>query len=670
MQEKFRTLDAEPEFAAALPRRAVAVTPRELFCGLFIEPESSPEYLEPAFRFLQQALSAAPAVVSLKRGSYAERFLELVARAHAEIEPLDATDFGSSWPVRVVREFAAVGLSEGVWLSPGLLRLEGEQAGERAELLRAQVLLRARGARALQSVGQLYGALLGSLGIPVQAVSRWDFEESAVCADVSYEHALLGLALAAFPERFSLEIVGFNLWAAAVGPCPLLAGLKDELAWRGAALRYFEAEERAHLKPLAIRFAELSCVEGEPAFARIVAGFSAAHASYRRWEAAMREGNVPYTPREFVLEGIRRKARFAIDHHHDVQLKGRNLAELLKGGEEAHTILLDHLAETASLVRKGAPDRSPFMTHTLSLDGPMFDAFTADEKNDLREWIASLAHAEQGPRPRRRVELAGRYVPSVEREPFLAHLAQRFGALSQDQLSAYLSAPESQPGIAVFSRGYAQQKMSALQRAFEQDPRLAGEPRPAPYAEGSLVALTKFSASAARSERTSAGQPNRRARGLLRGCADVVRSGPEELGLLLTRYLAEASDFSGAADPALARLPVWQLLCDALALNLHVFVPEILGINLALDLLEDAASGEAAKGAPATFAIHAFLGRVQESAPEQKDAQWQRIFWALRATTLLARGSVEQRAALYEALTRAAGDDGTREAVDESVCRS
>jgi hypothetical protein len=648
-----RSIARTPEFGQNLSYRAAPVTPRELYCALFVEPDEKIEYLEPAFRFAEDALSRSTA----SGLPPVESASALVAWARDGLELFSADDYGSSWPVRLAREFAPSGLSDGCWLTAGLLRAGTEDGSETEALLREQVRLRCCAAGARESQVQRYGALLASLGVPVQASSRWEFDEAVPCADISYEHALLGLTLGAFPSYFGPESVGLELWIACVGPCPLLERVLEELRARGATLAYFEPPGRARAKEVAVELADRLMAAGDAELRlRVVRGFCAAQLSYQRWDRAMRGANVPYTPRGFVLEGIRRKARFAIDHHHDVKLKGHNLAELLRGGGSGHELLLDHLAETASLIRKGAPNQSPFMTHTLALEGPMFDAFTAEEKNDLREWIASLGRVTQAPNPPPRVELSGSYGSVVEAADVAERAAQHYASLGRDELLERASTADHYPGLKLGLRVLAAQRFSALAAAFETDDRLRSQQAPH-YAEGTLGSLIRLSLAGVEGRAVDEGSPTPHervgTRDWLRGVVDVVRLDFEEHGWLLQRYLASERPAHGveARFEATPWLAAWELLAEALSTNVGAFLPEILGLNLAFEVLEAQPTNEnRAALACASFAIHAFMGRVVQSHPADLQRQWQRVWRAFRLPLLLERGSAGERAALLEHL--------------------
>lgn len=631
------------------------VTPGELYCALFLEGQERMGYLGPAFEFARDALERAE-VPQVFAASDVVPIQQLVDWAVADLEPLSDQNFGSSWPRRVVREFAPTGLADGAWFGAGFLAQHAERADALGQALRTQVRWRACAGPGAASHARNYAALLSSLGVPSHASSRWDFDDTPACADISYEHALLGLTLGMCSAAFACEIFGFNLWMAAVGPCPLLAGLREELELRGAAIDYLEHGRRSLLRELAETSLEGILVDTETG-TRAVRGFFAAHHSYRRWEAAIRGANVPYTAKDFVLEGIRRKARFAIDHHHDVSLKGHNLAELLREGGRAHELLLEHLAESASLIRKGAPDRSPFMIHTLSLDGPMFDAFTAEEKNDLREWIASLGQPQtsnrQAPAP---IGLSGRYTAIADDASLSAHYA----TLYMRELNCCVRDPERHPGARLEVRG-------RLERFFAQLPALlsaqaqGSEQAPPTYSTQGLVELVASNRGVL---------PDMyRERAWLRGTLDVSRVDSEEYGYLLARYL-QSADGAGSTQLAESALQLngWTFLREGLAANTRAFLPEILGINLAFEpsAAEPEEHSSILHRRWALSAVQAFMERVKDACPGDVPRQWQRVWWAHRLGQILVFGGAAEPH-VQETLERALTPATPQRARDEGA---
>jgi hypothetical protein len=436
------------------------------------------------------------------------------------------------------------------------------------------------------------------------------------------------MALGLFPGALRPETIGFNLWMAALGPCPLLARLADALRGQNANLQYLDAYESRALGDLAIQGAVrcLEEIDGEPARARIARGFAAAHASYRRWEAAMLGRNVPLSPRDFVLEMIRRKAHFALGHHTRLSFGATRVEDLFRGGEAGHQMLLDHLV-TSGLIYPGAPDDSPFISHSISFDGPMFDVFTASEQRDLREWIVSLKSSAAAEPKQEPVALRGEYGYPQDPKGLQGYAMARFGPLSiQDQLY-YGSNSEQYPPVRLFARTMLDMFTLKLKSAFEQDPRLAASPPPrwseraiaemvVAHHERNIQSRPKPGDDRPESIPTPMNAPRPEKPSIaiafdgvwLQGFADVHRSDREEYGWLFRIYASEQGDgsmewnhnrimryaVSSAGDQTM--LPAtdrrFYEFCDANPMNLMLlaaslntghFLPELLGCNLGIE---------------------------------------------------------------------------------------
>lgn len=110
---------------------------------------------------------------------------------------------------------------------------------------------------------------------------------------------MIPVVLGQFGATFEPEIVGYNLWVASVGPCPLLAASRDQLVARGACVRYLDSFDRAELFDLAVGAlgALLDTAAAEDTWERVGRGVALAARSYERWTtslvAVVRGGDAP-----------------------------------------------------------------------------------------------------------------------------------------------------------------------------------------------------------------------------------------------------------------------------------------------------------------------------------------------------------------------------------------
>jgi hypothetical protein len=341
-----------------------------------------------------------------------------------------------------------------------------------------------------------------------------------------------------------------------------------------------------------------------------------------RWEQAVRGGAIPLTPRDAVLDAIRRKARFAADHHTAVYVQGQSVAEILRGGEPEHFDLLAHLA-ASPLITPGRPDESLLLTQSLSVTGPMFEAFTASEIQELREWIAELdPQLELAPRTAQHLELEGEYHPPQELGSLTRYAEARFADLEPHELLFHFVNADRYPAVRLYARRYAESVLSRIDATLATDPCFRGEVRPA-YSE--QVVAERVALHHERNLRWCQQEPQalealweetRRTEPMLlpldgcwlQGFIDVYRSGLEEYGWLFRIYASEQGDgnidwnhnriyrlcFPPDDVKAQAQTTSKELYAAyrshflggvllKVAMSLHTahFLPELLGLNLA-----------------------------------------------------------------------------------------
>lgn len=616
-----------PDFGgdAEVRRHATRGTPRGLFRAL-LSPEDHIGHFEPAYRFACAALDRAAAdAEGLGDDTEPQRFVarlmawaESAAESAAYLAPPER--FVSTWPLRVARELAPVALTDGAWLE-GAVRANVVESRVGMLLLR-QMMIRFGDPGTRESYAERYAQFLRSMGIVPVSIARWERDEAAPCADISYEHCLLGLSLRLFPSVLFPETVGFNLWAALFGPCRLLSRLKAHLP-PGACTRYFDLYDSGALQALATQAAH-ELLQGPTASllrARLARGFIAAHRAHQRWEQAMCSGTIPVTAEQAVVETIQHKALFAAGHHTALVMGGDNVADLMQGDERSRQRLLHHLAGSP-LITPGQPEQSPFLTQTLSVNGPMFEAFTATEIQELREWVTGLTQAPQPIRQAQRVEPEGDYHAPQDVVALRRYGQAQYSAMAPHALLFHFINADRYPAARAYARCYAEAILSRIDAALSQHPLLAAE-QPPEYSQEAVATLVaqhhernvkwRQQPSAILEAHWQRVKPAEPLFIPLDGCwlqgfADVYRSAYEEYGWLFRIYASEQGDgnldwnhnriyrlcFSAddvKATGATTSPEIFAAYCNhflgrelmkaALSLHTEYFLPELLGLNLA-----------------------------------------------------------------------------------------
>lgn len=188
------------------------------------------------------------------------------------------------------------------------------------------------------------------------------------------------MAMSRRPEDFGPELLGADLCLRTMGLLPALAAARDELP---------ELVDWAALDP-APTAGEVHRVAAASAAERVGFGFDWAGDAVRRWSEQLRRRlHTVREPSHLMAELLRRRAREGSVYHQSFRLAGRPLAEWLRMAQEDPHPLMEVLRESR-LLRPGDADRSPLVNGMLGPRGPMFRIFSADDVLVIRRWIDSL----------------------------------------------------------------------------------------------------------------------------------------------------------------------------------------------------------------------------------------------------------------------------------------
>jgi hypothetical protein len=536
----------EPDFGVDIPLEPESCAPSELFLALESEEEHI-HFYRPAYVFLRSYLRDVgggkvienPDNSASPQGTVAQ----LVESALEQLELLPHVGAHSKlWGGRLIREFAPVGLADGIWLQ-GAIRVNVVVSKIGMDLLR-QFMIRFGDAHGKPSFAEQYATLLRGTGVTPERVTR----QRGACTDLSYEHALFPRALAMFPSCFWPETLGCALWMSAVGPCPLLRSLLGELKEQGLSVTYFDSLQDERLDELgrraALQFLESATSEER---GRLIRGFWTAHNSYVRWDRGMRGPNAPMTPAEFVQELILEKAPFARGYHQNVQLEGENMDAMFSPDREQITRFMEKLVRS-EWIAPGAPQQSRLLTHSLSFDGPMFGVFGSQEEAVLAEWIENLTEggtttlAAASPQ-----QLVGQYTPAQQHAAVTAYATKQYSNLDSTNFFYRMTNIERYPLIRIRARQFLLELLDRA-RKFSDAGALGQCP---PYSHEALDELVR------NKHATNLSLRNASATGTLesappitymfdgiwlQGFADVRSAHLEEFSLLGKIYASEQGD--------------------------------------------------------------------------------------------------------------------------------
>jgi hypothetical protein len=301
----------------------------------------------------------------------------------------------------LVARYAPTSLLDGCWLqnfssaatshtelSVGMLKLYAHEIGD---------------GDPAQHHGNAYRDLKHGLGVYLPEVGSFAFTEQRDVADASFSHPAFLLSISQFPRSFMPEILGLTLFYYVCGICPLYLALRDQIKRRGASTRFLEMHilDRSIQGPaetairIVRRYMEAAAQSDddlvEQHWRRIRRGFVAAcSASLEESDRGLRFIQSPErSPREKVIELIRRKARYAYSYHADVVLEGKALSEWLDEDHLDAPQFLDAFARSR-FVTPGDAEGSLLFRRVLAFRGPMFRVFSREEMRVIAEWIDSL----------------------------------------------------------------------------------------------------------------------------------------------------------------------------------------------------------------------------------------------------------------------------------------
>lgn len=249
-----------------------------------------------------------------------------------------------------------------------------------------------------------YGILMEKVGIDLPPAASHAFCEHDQLSEPAFHHALLGLCLARCGTDFPGELIGFTL-ADVFGLSGIFAeSLVAQFKALAIADAYQACRIRARPKAMpavseALRATFRVCPDIEHGKARIEAGFRLYVAADRQfWSSVLASLRIKPSPADRVLALFRKKARFGRGFHKTTRVGELSLDDWFAGGFEDGSAFLDALAHSAWFDVEN-PDQSSFFTRVTAPGGSMAGVFTASELETIRNWLKARNTAGAGVAP-------------------------------------------------------------------------------------------------------------------------------------------------------------------------------------------------------------------------------------------------------------------------------
>ncbi|MFF8715220.1 iron-containing redox enzyme family protein [Streptomyces sp. NPDC015184] len=261
-----------------------------------------------------------------------------------------------------------------------------------------------------ESRGNAYTALLRRLRLSQYAVPSARLAADRRIGGSAFHLPGLLLAMSRRPDDFAPEILGADLCLRTAGLLPPLSALRELLpdAADWAALDPGAARRPGEPSGLELCRAAVDGMRAGSGGGRIAdrtaLGFGWALTELRHWsDALFAELDAALDPAYEMAELMRQRAREGSVYHQSFQLAGRPLSDWLKECRTDPGPLLRVLAESR-LVKPGNSERSALVRGLVGANGPMFRVFSEEDLAVIRRWIDSLPAAPErravpGPAP-------------------------------------------------------------------------------------------------------------------------------------------------------------------------------------------------------------------------------------------------------------------------------
>lgn len=374
----------------------------------------------------------------------------LLALRVQDAEPAEGID-----AERFLLGYAPSALIAGSWLL-GAVHVRHSHSDLGAACMDAFFLLCGEG-DAGRHHGNLYRALIAGRGLLLPEVTSPGFSTDPRLVEADFRLALLGLQIGC-REDLLPEVLGFHAAITILGPPPAVITAAGDRASRFLEENSPDSPAGQRALRLARRCLEAYAAQGGTDWARIFRGAASLLRERRAWCDSLQPRAVP-SASQAMIALVESKARHAFGFHHQGMLGGRPLDSWFDPERLDAAAFLKELGRS-KWVAPGRPEQSPLTTRAVGFGGPMFGAFTDDEIEVMREWIRSLPASVQGePRSIVRTEKpALALVPQAQRP-------EREERLSLPQLYHRLLSRGREPGTLSLARALVVRALGKVRRS-------------------------------------------------------------------------------------------------------------------------------------------------------------------------------------------------------------
>jgi len=321
-----------------------------------------------------------------------------------------------------------------------------------------------------------YRAAYGRLGSPLEEISSHSFAERADFLEESFALPIFLLGIAQFPRSYPAEILGLNLaWQflglSAFGP-DLIRDTCEAFALPTLGDDLNDADHLERGRQMAASAAaeileDVGAASLADVWSRLLSGVAAGVIAWTEWFEATRLSapTGPPDPRQEMIDLLWRKAPHATGYHANRTLGARKIDDYLDPKTFDGPAVLEALA-SSPWVKPGNAGKSLLLNRLVNFGGPMLAVFSPVEQEIIRNWIDSLSVTEAAPGGASSVSStpARRETRSVsgrmwETDAFRRHSQRRHGQCSLRELYYHLVNVEFFPGILPVAERFAHERL-------------------------------------------------------------------------------------------------------------------------------------------------------------------------------------------------------------------
>ena len=299
-------------------------------------------------------------------------------------------------------------------------------------------------------------------GIYPSDLTSWQFASNQKLLEDCFAIPVFLQAISFFPRKFLPEIIGVTLFNIGYGLCPLHIVIDKKLNDAQPSSYVNQYSQKMYLTEFIENISNivksLSCIESIDFLKRIHCGFVVMYDLYeRRRVTILQNYSSPKSGYSEMCQLVTNKARFAFGFHKKVKMGGKILDDWFNPKNFDINAFLSALAESSYVV-PGHPENSLLITKLLAFDGPMFKIFNTEEIQIIKNWIVDLKNfRQQKQHVPEQLDLNPKPHISLQiKEKFSSNSQDRYGKKGVREWFYALLHVEFYPEILPFAKNFAE----------------------------------------------------------------------------------------------------------------------------------------------------------------------------------------------------------------------